>query len=84
MASSVRARPLDRSYPLPLWAQIDADLRRRLRAGAFQDRFPGELELAAEYGVSRQTVRDALRRLRGEGVLRSGRRLAHRHAADGR
>ena len=73
MASSVRARPLDRSHPLPLWAQIDADLRRRLRAGAFEDRFPGELELSAEYGVSRQTVRDALRRLRAEGVLGSGR-----------
>jgi GntR family transcriptional regulator len=73
MAAGGRARPLDRANPLPLWAQIDADLRRRLRVGAFEDRFPGELELAAEYGVSRQTVRDALRRLREEGILGSGR-----------
>ncbi len=67
------ARSLDRSDPLPLWAQIEADLRRRLRSGAFDDRFPGEHELVAEYEVSRHTVRDALRRLRAEGVLDSGR-----------
>lgn len=68
-----KARPLDRANPLPLWAQLEADLRRRLRAGAFEDRFPGENELVAEYEVSRHTVRDALRRLRAEGVLESGR-----------
>lgn len=73
MARGVRARPLDRANPLPLWAQIEADLRRRMRAGAFDDRFPGEHELVAEYEVSRHTVRDALRRLRDEGILDSGR-----------
>lgn len=73
MARQVKARPLDRSSPLPLWAQIEADLRRRLRSGAFDERFPGEHELVAEYGVSRHTVRDALRRLRDQGILDSGR-----------
>ncbi|ODU06155.1 MAG: GntR family transcriptional regulator [Pseudonocardia sp. SCN 72-86] len=73
MSAATEAHPLDRSNPLPLWAQLDADIRRRLRGGAFDERFPGELELAAEYEVSRQTVRDALRRLREEGVLASGR-----------
>jgi GntR family transcriptional regulator len=73
MARGVKARPIDRSNPLPLWAQIEADLRRRMRAGAFEERFPGEHELVAEYVVSRHTVRDALRRLREEGVLDSGR-----------
>lgn len=73
MAAGTTAHPLDRSNPLPLWAQMDVDLRRRLHAGAFDERFPGELELAAEYEVSRQTVRDALRRMREEGVLGSGR-----------
>jgi GntR family transcriptional regulator len=67
------ARPLDRQDPLPLWAQLEADLRRRIRAGAFDARFPGEHELVEEYGISRHTVRDALRRLRTEGVLESGR-----------
>lgn len=62
-------RPLDRHSPMPLWAQLHADLQRRLRAGAFADAFPGELTLVAEYQVSRQTVRAALRELRAEGVV---------------
>jgi len=62
-------RPLDRQSPTPLWAQLHADLRRRLRAGAFADMFPGELALVAEYQVSRQTVRAALRELRTEGLV---------------
>ncbi len=62
-------QPLDRHSPLPLWAQLNADLQRRLRAGAFEDAFPGELALVAEYRVSRQTVRSALRELRAEGVV---------------
>lgn len=73
MARGLKARPLDRANPLPLWAQLEADLRRRMRAGSFDDRFPGEHDLVAEYDVSRHTVRDALRRLRDEGILESGR-----------
>jgi GntR family transcriptional regulator len=60
---------LDRRGALPLWAQLLADLRRRLAAGAFVEQFPGELALAAEYEVSRQTVRAALRELRADGVV---------------
>ena len=63
------AQPLDRQSPLPLWAQLHADLQRRLRTGAFTDAFPGELTLVAEYRVSRQTVRAAVRELRAEGVV---------------
>jgi GntR family transcriptional regulator len=73
MARGTKARPLDRGNPLPLWAQLQADLLRRMRAGAFDNRFPGEHELVADYQVSRHTVRDALRRLREEGILESGR-----------
>lgn len=58
---------LDRRSRLPLWAQLDADLRRRLDAGEFAQAFPGEHALGLHYGVSRQTVREALRRLRAEG-----------------
>ena len=60
---------LDRSSPMPLWAQLRADLRRRLEAGAFASAFPGELALMAEYEVSRHTVRTALRELRAEGIV---------------
>jgi len=66
---AVAAGSLDRQSPMPLWAQLHADLRRRLRAGAFTDAFPGELALVTEYQVSRQTVRAALRELRAEGVV---------------
>lgn len=61
--------PLDRTSPLPLWAQLKSDLLRRLDAGAFDAEFPGEMALAADYGVSRQTVRTALRDLRADGLV---------------
>jgi GntR family transcriptional regulator len=73
MARRVEARSLDRGGALPLWAQLEADLLRRMGEGGFDDRFPGEHELVTEYGVSRHTVRDALRRLRDDGILESGR-----------
>lgn len=66
-------REVDRASPLPLWAQLYEDLIHRLAAGGFGPDFPGEHELAAEYQVSRHTVREALRRLRQAGVLDSGR-----------
>ena len=60
---------IDRTSPLPLWAQIVADLRDRLGRGEFDERLPAEHQLMREYGVSRGTVRDALARLRHEGLL---------------
>jgi GntR family transcriptional regulator len=53
----------------PLWAQVLGDLRARLDAGEFTDRFPGDHELVGHYGVSRHTVREAVRRLQAEGRL---------------
>lgn len=61
--------PLDRRSPVPLWAQLLQALRRRLDSGELTARMPTEAELAAAYGVSRQTVREALRRLVDEGRL---------------
>jgi GntR family transcriptional regulator len=55
--------PLDRKSPLPLWAQLVAELERRLASGAFATRFPTDRELTETYGVSRQTAREAVRRL---------------------
>lgn len=66
---AVAVRPLDRRSPMPLWAQLRADLLRRLEAGAFDAEFPGEMVLVADYGVSRHTVRSALRELRADGVV---------------
>lgn len=61
--------PLDRSSAMPLWAQLLRDLRVRLGAGEFAERFPTDQELVDEYGVSRHTVREAVRRIQAEGIL---------------
>lgn len=58
----------------PRHATIAADLRGRIRSGELQ---PGsairsEAELAASYGVSRGTVRQALASLRSEGLIAGG------------
>ncbi len=62
------ARNLDRSSR-PLWEQVLDDLRRRLSAGEFEERFPTDRELVTDYGVSRHTVREAVRHLQQEGVI---------------
>lgn len=53
----------------PLWEKVYRDLLRRIGAGEFEAGFPGELELGEHYGVSRHTVREALRRVREAGLL---------------
>lgn len=40
-----------------------------MASGELRDRFPTDRELTADYGVSRQTARDAVRHLREEGVV---------------
>jgi len=62
-------RPLDRSSPLPLWAQVADDLRQRLAAGEFEERFPTDDDLTRTYEVSRHTAREAVRHLSAEGLL---------------
>ncbi|MER5353933.1 GntR family transcriptional regulator [Kitasatospora sp. NPDC002551] len=69
MTSQPGPRPLVRTPGKPLWAQLRADLLRRLDGGEFRDVFPGEHDLVAEYAVSRHTVREALRTLREEGLV---------------
>jgi GntR family transcriptional regulator len=67
------AARLDRDSATPLWAQLRADLHRRLTAGEFDGEFPGELALVDEYAVSRHTVRAALQQLRADGIVEAGR-----------
>ncbi len=62
--------PLDRNSPMPLWAQLERELRRRLESGEFENGFPTDLQLTEAYGVSRHTVREAVRHLNKTGVLR--------------
>lgn len=67
------ASALDRNGLVALWQQVRDDLRRRIDAGEFSGAFPGEKVLAVEYGVSRQTMRQALRPLREAGVVSASR-----------
>ncbi len=64
------AQALDRTDPLPLWAQLERDLQRRIDDGEFADgNFPTDLELTSTYEVSRHTVREAIRHLNRAGLL---------------
>lgn len=53
-----------------LSTRVTDDLRGRLRAGEWPPgtRLPGEHQLATEYGVSRATIRTALRALESQGL----------------
>lgn len=62
--------PVDRGSPMPLWAQVEADLRARVEAGEFSEAFPTDLELTKAYDVSRHTVREAIRNLNKTGLLK--------------
>lgn len=62
-------RSIDRHSNEPLWSQVLDDLRARLLAGEFVERFPTDLEITQSYDVSRHTAREAVRRLHDEGVV---------------
>ncbi len=64
---------MDRDSPVPLWSQVLEDLRSRLGRGEFVDEFPTDIQLRDHYQVSRQTVREALRRLQHQGLIERGR-----------
>ncbi len=55
---------------MPLWAQLEQDLQTRLEAGEFNEAFPTDLDLTEGYGVSRHTVREAVRHLNKTGLLK--------------
>ncbi|ATY17178.1 FadR family transcriptional regulator (plasmid) [Amycolatopsis sp. AA4] len=51
--------------------RIEQDLREQIESGALQigERLPSEADLAARHGVARNTVREALKSLAGQGLL---------------
>src|SRR5438128_10795489 len=67
LAAQVQARS-----GMPLHSQLETTLRRLIESGQISAGaiLPGELELAAQLGVSRHTVRHALGVLTNEGLLR--------------
>jgi GntR family transcriptional regulator len=76
MSTAAPAAPFDPAalsdaLPLPLYLQLARHLRTLIVEGRLtdQDALPGERELAEVFGVSRVTVRKALRELIAEGLL---------------
>ena len=61
------------ALPLPKYHQIYLVLREQLVEGRFAAGLPGEVALAGQYGVARVTVRKALERLAGEGLIERAR-----------
>jgi len=64
--------PLDKSQGLPLYLQLKTVLLDRIRQGHWKanDRLPSEDELGVEFGVSKVTVRQAVRDLAQAGLVR--------------
>lgn len=56
---------------LPLYYQVERDMRQRIEAGTWQagQQIPSETELCALYEVSRITIRQAIRSLVDEGLI---------------
>lgn len=67
-------KPLDRRRPEPLYHQLEVLLRERILSGEWPAgaRIPTEEQLIELYGVSRVTVRQALRNLVLDGHLERG------------
>ena len=68
---ALRARQIDPTVRLP--ARVAANISREIISGRLKpgDRLPTEPELAELFGVSRTVVREAVARLRSEGIVRS-------------
>ena len=66
------ADALDPAGGVPLHRQLESSLRSLIQSGQVRpgDNLPGELDLAAQLGVSRHTIRHALSVLVAEGLLR--------------
>lgn len=69
--------PVDANSPVPLYHQIESDLRKLIETGIVvpEDILPPENELCRTYGVGRHTVRMALSRLVNDRLIvrKSGR-----------
>ncbi|MDQ2811953.1 MAG: GntR family transcriptional regulator [Actinomycetota bacterium] len=73
--------------PRLLWQQVYDDVLSEIRSGdlAVDDRLPGELEMADQYGVSRDVIRRAKEDLAGQGwlIVLHGRGTFVAHPASG-
>jgi GntR family transcriptional regulator len=88
MMMAVKISGIERDSPLPLWHQLEQLLLDKIDRGVWKpgELIPGEQELQEQYGLSRTTVRQALRELelagrvtryRGRGTFVSAPKLRH-------
>jgi GntR family transcriptional regulator len=68
---TVTSMSIDRDGPIPPYRQIAAALRGRIEDGTIQAgrRIPSLVELEAEFGVARDTLRKAVQVLKDEGLV---------------
>lgn len=71
-AADIRLHPV---APQTVSDQVASQLRQLITSGEFKpgDRIPAERDLAVRLGVGRPAVREALRELRAQGLLHTGR-----------
>ena len=64
-------RPGGRGRNSPMYVRIADELRAQIRSGALEagEMLPTETELREQYGASRNTIRDAVKRLTSEGMV---------------
>lgn len=62
---------LARHQPVPLYYQLETLLRKAIESGEYASGapLPSEFEIARRHGISRVTVRQALRRLEDDGLI---------------
>lgn len=60
---------------------VAASLERRILEGSLKpgDRLPPERELATEFGVSRPSLREAIRKLASKGLVQSRQEIGRAH-----
>jgi DNA-binding GntR family transcriptional regulator len=63
---------IDRGSPIPAYYQIELDLKKRILRNewSIHQSLPSEAELAAQYQVSRITLRQALAELEKDGIIK--------------
>jgi DNA-binding GntR family transcriptional regulator len=71
MSLADKRNRINHRAPRLLWQQVYDDLINEIRSGALDvdDRLPSELEMADQYGVSRDVIRRAKEELAAEGWL---------------
>ncbi|MFI1731725.1 GntR family transcriptional regulator [Streptomyces acidicola] len=60
---------IDRFDPTPIYKQVARVIRERIKSGELRpkDPIPSESKMVAEYGIARDTARQAVALLRSEG-----------------